>query len=47
MEDRYPDVDPEEAEYVDYMLATGEGPIGGGLEAGGAAVPLPVELEIT
>ena len=29
MEDRYPDVDPEEAEYVDYMLATGEGPIGG------------------
>jgi len=25
MEDRYPDVDPEEAEYVDYMLATGEG----------------------
>ena len=30
MEDRFPDVDPEEAEYVDYMLATGEGPIGGG-----------------
>ena len=30
MEDRFPYVDPEEAEYVDYMLATGEGPIGGG-----------------
>ena len=30
MEDRFPDVDPEEAEYVDYMLATGKGPIGGG-----------------
>jgi len=30
MEDRFPDVDPEEAEYVDYMLSTGEGPIGGG-----------------
>ena len=30
MEDRFPDVDPEEAEYVDYMRATGEGPIGGG-----------------
>ena len=29
MEDQFPDVDPEEAEYVDYMLATGEGPIGG------------------
>ena len=27
---RQQDVDPEEAEYVDYMLATGEGPIGGG-----------------
>ena len=30
MEDRFPYVDPEEAEYVDYMRATGEGPIGGG-----------------
>ena len=30
MEDRFPDVDPEEAEYVDCMLATREAPIGGG-----------------
>tara|TARA_Y100000994_G_C15482017_1_gene355721 strand:- start:291 stop:488 length:198 start_codon:yes stop_codon:yes gene_type:complete len=28
LEDNYPDLDPEEAEYVDYMLATGEGPLG-------------------
>jgi len=28
MEDRHPDLDPEEAEYVDYMMATGEGPLG-------------------
>ena len=28
MEDRHPDADPEEAEYVDYMRATGEGPLG-------------------
>jgi len=30
MEDRYPDLDPEEAEYVDYMMATGQEPFGGG-----------------
>ena len=28
MEDRHPDLDPEEAEYVDFMMATGEGPLG-------------------
>jgi len=28
LEDNYPDLDPEEAEYIDYMLATGEGHIG-------------------
>ena len=27
LEDNYPDLDPEEAEYVDYMMATGEGPL--------------------
>ena len=30
LEDNYPDLDPEEAEYVDYMMATGEGPLGEG-----------------
>ena len=30
MEDRYPDVDPEQAEYVDDMLAAGDGPLGEG-----------------
>ena len=30
MEDLYPDLDSEEAEYVDYSLATGEGPMGEG-----------------
>ena len=30
MEDRHPDLDPEESEYVDYMMATGEGPLGDG-----------------
>ena len=30
LEDNYPDLDPEEAEYVDYMMATGDGPLGEG-----------------
>jgi len=30
MEDRHPDLDPEEAEYVDFMMATGTGPVAEG-----------------
>ena len=30
LEDNYPDLDPEEAEYVEHMMATGEGPLGEG-----------------
>ena len=30
MEDRYPDVDSEQTEYVDDMLAVGDGPLGEG-----------------
>jgi hypothetical protein len=30
MEDRYPDVDPEQTEYVDDVLAVGDGSLGEG-----------------
>ena len=43
MEDRYPDLDPEEAEYVDYMMATGQEPFGGG---GGCLLMLIVLITI-
>lgn len=37
LEDNYPDLDPEEAEDVDYMMATGEGPLG---EGGGCVLSI-------